>query len=425
MTSSSGTSKTRYSNFAVVWSSQTTAAILIFTIPALAPLLVAKDALTTTQIGALTSIMYVGISGVSVFISVISDSLGVKRVLIAGHVIEAVSIISASLAHNFAGFAISIFAVGIGYSSITPVTSKAIMSWFSKENRSATMGLKQTGTTVGGTIAGAVLPLIAVTYGLGAAFIAAGLLVLSGAGIVLAYRESDQFSSTSKISMDFLRRGLSVSRKNRNLIWLGGVGFFYAAVQSVVVTYITLFSHSILGFTPVIAGLFLSLVNISGTVGRPVYGALSDRIFKGSRIKDMYLISLTSFVMLLLLSELRSNTDFWVVVPVMALLGFGTLGWNGVFLTLAGEYSDSGVRGSGYFSLVFSRHDRSDRRSSHFRYDCSDDGQLFFGLASFWDRSNFGCNFFRSGETKSRSGKDSTVSCSWRLIIRSLIRMLV
>jgi MFS transporter, ACS family, hexuronate transporter len=337
----------------VVWSSQTTAAILIFTIPALAPLLVAKDALTATQIGALTSIMYVGICAVSVFISVISDSLGVKRVLIVGHVIEAVSIISASLAHNFVGFAISIFGVGIGYSSITPVTSKAIMSWFSKENRSATMGLKQTGTTVGGTIAGAVLPLIGVTYGLGAAFITAGVLVLSGAGIVLAYRESDQFSSSTKISMAFLRRGLSVSTKNGNLLWLGGVGFFYAAVQSVVVTYITLFSHSVLGFTPVIAGLILSLVNVSGTIGRPVYGAVSDRIFKGSRIKDLYLISLTSLVSLLLLSELRSSTGIWMVVPVMALLGFGTLGWNGVFLTLAGEYSDSGYEGVGT-SLSFS-----------------------------------------------------------------------
>ena len=159
MTSSSGTSKTRYSNFAVVWSSQTTAAILIFTIPALAPLLVAKDALTTTQIGALTSIMYVGISGVSVFISVISDSLGVKRVLIAGHVIEAVSIISASLAHNFAGFAISIFAVGIGYSSITPVTSKAIIELVFQGKQERDDGVEATGTTVGGTIAGAVLPL--------------------------------------------------------------------------------------------------------------------------------------------------------------------------------------------------------------------------------------------------------------------------
>ena len=37
----------------------------------------------------------------------------------------------------------------------------------------------------------------------------------------------------------------------------------------------------------------------------------------------------------------------------MALLGFGALGWNGVFLTLAGEYSDPGYEGVGT-SLAFS-----------------------------------------------------------------------
>jgi MFS transporter, ACS family, hexuronate transporter len=353
LTDSSSTNKTRYSNFGVVWSSQTTAAILIFTIPALAPLLVVRYALTATQIGELTSIMYLGISGVSMFISMISDSVGVKKVLVAGHVIEAVSIISASLAHNFTGFALSIFAVGIGYSSITPVTSKAIMSWFSKENRSAVMGLKQTGTTVGGIIAGAVLPFVGITYGQSAAFIAAGLLVLSGIAFVLGYKESEQFTGFTHISMKFLRSGLSVSRRNRNLFWLGGVGFFFAAIQSVVVTYITLFSHSVLGFSPIVAGLFLSLVNVAGTIGRPVYGVISDRIFKGSRIKDLYLISLSSFAGLLLLSELRSASSYWEVVPVMALLGFGALGWNGVFLTLAGEYSDSGYEGVGT-SLSFS-----------------------------------------------------------------------
>jgi len=171
-----------------VWGSQTTAAILIFTIPALAPLLVTKIALTPTQIGVFTSILYLGISSISIFISVVSDVLGVKKVLLIGHSIEAVSIIGASYAHNFAGLAISIFGVGVGYSAITPVTSKAIMSWFSKEHRSAVMGLKQTGTTVGGSIAGAVLPVIGVSYGLGASFVSAGILVLVGGLVVLGYR---------------------------------------------------------------------------------------------------------------------------------------------------------------------------------------------------------------------------------------------
>jgi ACS family hexuronate transporter-like MFS transporter len=345
--------KTQYSNFIAVWSSQTTAAILIFTIPALAPILVTKIALTATQVGELTGIMYVGISGLSIFMSIISDSLGVKRVLIAGHLIEAVSIISASYAKDFSGLAISIFAVGIGYSSITPVTSKAIMNWFSKEHRSSVMGLKQTGTTVGGTIAGAVLPVIGVAYGSEAAFVSAGILTLSGIAFVLVYQESPQVRTAPKVTTDFVMRGLTLSLKNKDLLWLGGVGFFYAAVQSIVVTYIALFTHTVLGFNPVTAGIFLSLLNFSGTIARPVYGEISDRIFRGSRIKDLFLIALTSFTMLLLLSAIPVNSSFWQVVPIIAFLGFGALGWNGVFLTLAGEYSRDGYEGVGT-SVAFS-----------------------------------------------------------------------
>jgi len=343
----------QYTNFAAVWASQTTAAVLIFTFPALAPLLVAKYALTTAQIGELTGIMYVGISGLSIFISVLSDSVGVKKILIAGHSIEAVSIIGASFSHNFLGFAVSIFAVGVGYSAITPVTSKAIMSWFSKENRSSVMGLKQTGTTVGGSIAGAVLPIIGVSYGTGAAFVAAGLIVLSGIAFVLMYKEPERVATLPVLNLKFLKQGISLSIRNNDLLSLGTAGFFYAAVQSIVVTYIALFALDVLGFNPIIAGIFLSIVNVAGTIGRPAYGALSDRLFNGSRIMDFLLIAVTTCVMLFVLSFLRSSSGFWVAAPIVALLGFAALGWNGVFLTLAGEYSDRGFEAVGT-SLAFS-----------------------------------------------------------------------
>lgn len=337
----------------VVWASQTTAAVLIFTFPALSPFLVSKFALTTPQIGELTGVMYLGISGISIFISVLSDYLGVKKILIIGHLIEAFAILSAALASSFFGFAVSAFAVGIGYSAITPVTSKAIMSWFSKENRSAIMGLKQTGTTVGGSIAGATLPFVSLKYGIGMAFVAAAILVFSGICFVLFYKESDVVTEQPVLKFQEFRRALSVSFRNHDLVSLGSAGFFYAAVQSIVVTYIALFALDVLGFNPIASGLFLSIVNAAGTIGRPLYGAVSDRVFRGSRIKDFFLISLTSSGALLLLSTLRNGADFWEVSAVVAFLGFAALGWNGVFLTMAGEYSKMGYEAVGT-SLAFS-----------------------------------------------------------------------
>jgi len=170
---------------------------------------------------------------------------------------------------------------------------------------------------------------------------------------LMGYKESTPLTASSITTGDFLKRGLSISFRNKNLLWVGGVGFFYATVQSIVVTYITLFAKNVLGFDAIIAGLFLSLVNISGTIGRPVFGAISDRLLGGSRIKDLLVISITSTLMLLLLSSIRPGASLLQVIPIVALLGFGALGWNGVFLTLAGEYSNQGYEAVGT-SLAFS-----------------------------------------------------------------------
>ena len=53
---------TQYMNFAVSWTTQTTTAMLIFAVPALAPLLVSHLALTRAEIGGLVGITYIGVS---------------------------------------------------------------------------------------------------------------------------------------------------------------------------------------------------------------------------------------------------------------------------------------------------------------------------------------------------------------------------
>jgi MFS transporter, ACS family, hexuronate transporter len=344
--------KEQLTNFGIVWTSQTTAAILIFAVPALGPLLTLRFALTPTQIGELVSLTYLGIVSVSVFFGAIADYLGVRKILFLGHVLEAVSVVGASFAHNFDGLAIAVLGIGFGYSSITPVTSKAIINWFSKKQRGSVMGLKQTGTTVGASIAGALLPVIGVSYGLSASFISAAILVLIGSFFLIGYKESATPSNTKK-GFAFLSEGLRVSAKNRNLLAVGCVGFFYASVQGAVTTYIALFAQITLGYGPVVAGLFLSLVTVAGTIGRPACGLLSDRLLHGNRILDLFVIACIASVMMGFLSSIGVTENFDVVLVIVALLGFGALGWNGVFLALSGEYSDTGYEAVGT-SLAFS-----------------------------------------------------------------------
>ena len=342
--------RAQYGNFTIAWTSQTTAAMLIFAVPALAPLLVTKLSLSGTEIGALVGVTYIGVSSMSMLFGVVADNIGIRKVLFLGHLVEAISIVGASFSYNFLTLVICIFGVGIGYSAITPVTSKAIHDWFPKENRGSVMGLKQTGTTVGGALAGFILPLVGVSLGLQASFIVAGVLVMIGSAFLLGYVEVESRQPTR---FDFLRQGLVSSLKNHRLVATGSLGFFFAAVQAIVVTYIALFSEHSLGFGVVVSGLFLSLANVSGTIGRPVFGIISDRLLHGDRVKDLLVIALTSGMMLVLISLFPPHGSVLLLIPVVALLGFSALGWNGVFLTLSGEYSGKGYEAVGT-SFAFS-----------------------------------------------------------------------
>ncbi len=343
-------SRTRFSNFGIVWSSQSLTAMLIFVVPALAPLIVSSFNLSLTEIGVIVGLTYVGVSTMSTLFGAIADILGIRKVLFLGHLIEAVAIIGASVAHSFAGLALAIFGVGVGYGSITPVTSKAILDWFPSKQRKSVMGLKQTGVTVGGAVAGFVFPTIGVKFGLEASFLVGGILVMLGSVILLGYVEIEKPQGGG---LAFLREGLSRSLRNVDLLLTGGVGVFFAAVQGAVVTYVALFSHDVLGVDAVTAGLFLSLVNIAGAIGRPAYGIIGDRLFKSRNIADLLIVSMTTCIAISLLSLLPTHMSLFLIGSTIVVLGFGALGWNGVFLAIAGEHSDQGYEGVGT-SFAFS-----------------------------------------------------------------------
>ncbi|MDG7000124.1 MAG: MFS transporter, partial [Nitrososphaerota archaeon] len=104
--------RAQYGNFTIAWTSQTTAAMLIFAVPALAPLLVTKLSLSGTEIGALVGVTYIGVSSMSMLFGVVADNIGIRKVLFLGHLVEAISIVGASFSYNFLTLAICIFGVG-------------------------------------------------------------------------------------------------------------------------------------------------------------------------------------------------------------------------------------------------------------------------------------------------------------------------
>src|SRR5262249_46594502 len=80
-----------------------------------------------------------------------------------------------ALAHNVTEFAIARFLLGIGEAGNFPASIKTVAEWFPQKERALATGIFTSGSNVGAILAPAVVPVLALTFGWQAAFIATGL----------------------------------------------------------------------------------------------------------------------------------------------------------------------------------------------------------------------------------------------------------
>jgi sugar phosphate permease len=87
----------------------------------------------------------------------------------------------------------------------------------------------------------------------------------------------------------------------------------------------------------VIAGVFLSLSEIGGSVGRVVWGIVSDRFFGGERVPVLILIAVITAVCGISAAFLPPKASLWILVPLVILFGFCIAGFNGIWMNFASE----------------------------------------------------------------------------------------
>ena len=332
--------RTQLVSFAVAFSSQSITAMMVYLVPSLAPVLKASLGISTAAIGEIVGVSWIGVVTTSMVLGTYGDQVGVRKVLFVAHVIQAASLVLAYVAQtSYVGILLSFFGVGVGYSAVTPLTSKMIVDSFPPDQAASVMGFKQSGVVVGTTLAGIIFPTASLLYGYATGFLLAALIVMVSAVNLLFYKENVSSPRREKPS---LLRSLRASFSHRRIVSLGLMGILFAAVQAATLGYTTLFLQGRLNFSPVLAGYVLSLVSIMGILSRPFFGLISAKFFDRNGMKTLFLVALTSAVSLLFVSLLGTGTPFWALLVVMSALGFGALGWNAVFLSYAGEMSAKG-----------------------------------------------------------------------------------
>ncbi|MDO8532422.1 MAG: MFS transporter [Dehalococcoidia bacterium] len=293
--------------------------------------------LSRAQVGIMTAAVSMGQIPSLLVSGWLTDIVGIRLMMAAGPAVTGLAAIGLMFSTSFEQAVVLLLMAGIGSGIGNPGVTKAVFYWFPLRMRATVMGIKQTGVPLGGAVFAAALPAVALAAGWRAAVLTLGLFDLfMGVMSFVLYREppgSPSRGGAMPRQAGALRRVLA----NRN-IWLTGLlAAVLVGIQFCLITYLMLYLRDVLRVPIVVAGVMLSVVQITGLSARIFWGFVSDRFLKGRRKPVMLLSAAGTAVTLLLFGLIQPGIPLVLVVALSIALGFTCLGWHGIFMVLVSE----------------------------------------------------------------------------------------
>jgi sugar phosphate permease len=273
------------------------------------------------------------------------DRVGVYWTIAVGQFVVGLFVLSISFVHSFLIICGLLFLAGMGHGPINPATGKAVMLWFSKEGRATAMGIKQTGIPIGGALAAATIPTIALILAWRKAIIISGAISLISVLVCLLFYKDPTKGDVDKIHQPLPLSVIWKIFKNRDLMILSSLTIVFLSLQASLETYLILFCKNSLQYSIVTAGYFLSLAYIGGIVGRLAWGSISDFWLGGRRKVILMMIGGLSSVLCLTFAFLSHGSPIWSIAVAVFLFGSSAFGWNAIHLTWVAELAGSSLAG--------------------------------------------------------------------------------
>ena len=314
----------------------------------LAPFIKNRFLLDSTELGLVTSIIFIGSFSVAFLSGLFVDGLGPRRAIRISFAIMALGSLIAAISHSYAVLVVGYYAIGFGYGLITPSTNRAVMDEY-YPNHATPMGIKQSGVPVGAALSAVVLPLMALHFGLQWSFVAT--LILGGT-IALLITSGKKEPDQKRGQKGYLRQVLGAG-KNRSLMVISLCAAFLSWGQQSILTYYVVFlEHR--GFHIIIAEVFLAILLTGAISGRIIWASLSSRIFRKNKLKSLVLIMVISSLLFILFPSL--SISILSAGFLAFFLGMSAVGWNSVYVTLISEIAPKSKVGlfSGMSLMVMS-----------------------------------------------------------------------
>jgi MFS transporter, ACS family, hexuronate transporter len=301
--------------------------------------------LTRTQVGTYSTFFFISSATLAVFTGRVVDRLGPKKSLFIGITCMSLIMIAYGWVPSYAVLLVMAILAGTGQSIIMPSINTGVILAVPQNKRASSMGITQSGFGVGGIIGASLLPVLGQHLGWRISVqIAAGAALLTGFVIQALYREhafrntsdSPDASSGQASAATFNIQSLLT---NGSLIRMLFSGFIFGFALSAVTSHFTVFLSGDMNMTPTQAGIGFSVLHLGGIITRPLWGLLSDRLFRLRRRISLFIISVIMGSMYLLMAFVSNMpSPAWAIVFLSAfLLGCSAFGWQAVYFVMVGE----------------------------------------------------------------------------------------
>lgn len=315
-----------------------------YTIAAIAPDVAAGIGVSPELVGYQVSLLYTGATLSSTTAGFQLRRWGPVRVSQAS---VAFSVTGACFAMwpSLATIGVGSLIMGLGYGMTNPAAAHLLMQVAPARKRNLIFSLKQTGVPLGGVAAGLVSPPISQAFGwqwalaLAAAIGAVLIVVLQP----LRRRWDADRDPEARLDQQ-LFDGLLIVLRSRYFRWVSANGFFYAAVQLSLGTFIVTLLVTETGMGLVAAGVVLAVVQAVGVGGRVLWGWLADRFGNGQRI--IVLIGIVSAAGAAITTTVDATWPQLAIYALFAAFGAAALGWTGVMQAEISNASPAGQSGA-------------------------------------------------------------------------------
>lgn len=313
----------------------------VFTVAVFAPAAAKDIGVEATTIGAFTSIVYLIAMGSGLVSSAMTDRYGAIRVCQATMLFAALGMAAFTIATPWAAVLAAVL-LGMGYGPVNPVSAQVLMGVSTPRWRPLMFSIKQTGVTLGGLLAGALVPWLVVEMGWRAAALAVGagavLLLVAMQPLRQAF-DGDRraVAAPPGLGMAALVR---LAFAHRALRRLAAVGFAYAGCQVSVGAFFVVYMTEALGFPLLEAGAVFAVMQGGGIFGRLFWGAVSDRVAPARWV--LAGLGLLMAACVIGLTAATADWPFWALAALGAGVGLSNFGWNGVYLAEVARLAPDG-----------------------------------------------------------------------------------